>query len=89
MILCSQRYCHFPPKYLVDTYHDKIQLMCGVCLNSRKNWLSGSYEYYNEVQNPLLIQISNRQYQHHGFSLQFYKLNKDDLKFLSNMEESQ
>jgi len=88
MILCSQRYCHFPPKYLVDPYHDQIQLMCGVCLNTRKNWLSGLWEYYNEVQNPLLVQISKDQF-HEGYSLQFYKLKKNETKILLNLEDSQ
>jgi hypothetical protein len=87
MILCSQRYCHFPPKYLVDPYHDKIQLICGVCLNTRKNWLDG-FNYKNEVHSPHEVQISKEQY-FEGYTLQFYKLKKDDLKSLNHLEDSQ
>ena len=85
MILCSQRYCHFPPKYLVDPTHDKIQLMCGICLRSRINWLDG-YNYKNEVHSPHLVPTSKEQY-FDGYTLQFYKLTKTDIQQLNSSIE--
>lgn len=84
MILCSQTYCYYPPKYLVDTRHSPIQLMCGKCLNTRKNWLD-THDTFNLITKPNDIEITREQYHEEYIALQFYKLSKLDIEFLGGL----
>ena len=87
MILCSLRYCRFPPKYIVNSIHGDgtygNPLMCGKCMVQRRRWLD-SWSTFVEVNDPGLLDISKNEY-HEGIELKIYKLTKEQIKILKGM----
>lgn len=87
MILCSSRYCGFPPKYITNSIHasrkNGIPLMCGICLNTRKNWLD-PWSSFVEVEELDFIEISQDEYME-GVELKFYKLTKEKIQIIKEL----
>lgn len=83
IVLCQERYCRFPPKYLVNyvyaSHTHGYSLMCGKCLRIRINWLEAWQEPgYDEVENPNNLPIDDDEY-HNGLDIRFYRLKKKDM----------
>ena len=85
IVLCQQRYCRFPPKYLVNYVHAShthgYSLWCGKCLRIRINWLEGWQQPgHDEVENPNNLAIDNDEYLD-GLDIRYYRLKKKDMSW--------
>jgi len=85
IVLCEQRYCRFPPKYLVNYVHAShthgYSLWCGKCLRIRINWLEGWQQPgHDEVENPNNLAIDNDEYLD-GLDIRYYRLKKKDMSW--------
>jgi len=87
MILCSLRYCRFPPKYIANSINmskkNGFPLMCGKCVRQRKDWLEPWCSFIT-VNDPIFLDISKAEY-YEGIELKIYPLSKNQIKTLKEL----